>query len=427
MILDRRFRWNRHPVAMWLIASLVYTGAVAQRSAIGVSIEAASSRYGVNVLFLSILPVVQLAVYAVMQLPAGRLLDRFGSRWTLTVGAFAIALGQLALAVADDLVLACASRLLVSAGDSVAFISVLRLVLLRLPARRATLLAQLTGVIGQIGAVAAAAPFLLLLQTWTWTPALLAASALGIFAALAALVAVRDTPSAVTSEPRLAVKELWRDPGVRLGYWIHFTTTFPATGFLLYWGMPYLTTNGLTPRQAGLSLSAVSLTGIAVGVIAAMVVLKWPNRGFALCMTVSFVCIAFWSMTLSFSTPPTWLIVSTGVVMGSSAPCGVVAFKFLRPAYSTATSSAATGLVNSAGFTSSVLAIGAVAAATAAAAHWRLDDPLRVGLSAQLALWTVGLTLMAANFRGFRERVKLHEWETLQHNNTHWTTSRSEH
>lgn len=401
-------RWGRHPIAMWLIATLVYTVAVAQRSAIGVSIEAASDRYGVSVLALSVLPVVQLAIYAALQVPAGCLLDRFGSRRTLTVGAFAIASGQLILALSEDVVLACTSRVLISAGDSVAFISVLRLVILRLSSRKATLLAQLTGAIGQIGAVAAAAPFLLLLQTWTWTPAFLAASGVGTLAALAALGAIRDTSSTRTTAQQLSIKELWRDPGVRLGYWTHFTTTFPTTGLLLYWGMPYLTTNGLTTPQAGMALSAVSLVGVAVGLIAAMVVVKWPSRGFVLSVSVSAVCAALWSTTLAFSTPPTWLIVSTAVAMGGSAPCGVVAFKFLRPAYANATSSTATGLVNSAGFTASVLAIAAVAAATAAGAHWGFGEPLRFALCVQLAFWTIGLSLMVVSFRSFRERVEQH-------------------
>lgn len=399
-----------HPLFVWLIASLVYAVAVAQRSTIGVSVEAAADRYGVTVVTLSLLPITQLLVYAVMQVPAGRMLDRFGARWTLTCGAIAVALGQTILALTPDLLAACASRLLVSLGDSVAFVSVLRLVMLRLAPRKATLLAQLTGVLGQFGAIAAAAPFLLLLQTWSWTPAFLVASGIGLVAALCALVVIRDDPRTVTiPTERSTVGVLWRDPGTRLGYWVHFTMTFPTTGFLLYWGMPYLTQSGLTPDRAGVIMSVVSAAGIAVGLVIATAVARWPDRGFVMCLSVSTICLTFWSTILLFATPPAWLIVSTAIATGASAPCGVVAFKYLRPAYGEQTSSTATGVVNSAGFTASILAIIGVAGLSLAVERWMGTSSIRLGLTAQFALWALGFIMMARSFRQFRRRVESHQ------------------
>lgn len=394
------------PLVVWLVGSMIYAAAVAQRSTIGVSLEAAAHRYGVSIAALSLLPVTQLLVYAVLQLPAGSMLDRFGARRTLTIGAFAIASGQLVLALSNDLVTACASRILVSVGDSVAFVSVLRLVILRLPAPKATLLAQLTGALGQIGAAAAAAPFLLLLQTWTWSPAFLMASGVGVFAAFAAFIAIREAPPSDYVEAQLPVRALWRDPGVRLGYWTHFTMTFPTTGFLLYWGMPFLLSCGFTPSGAGTVISFVSVAGIAAGLTIAVAIFRWPNRGFLICVSVSIVCIVFWLSALSTRTTPNWLVVATALITGACAPCGVVAFKFLRPAYANRTSSLATGLVNSGGFTGSFLAICGVAFVSAAGTRAGLTEPMRVGLAAQLGFWAIGLWLMLHNFREFRRRVK---------------------
>ena len=77
---------------------------------------------------LSTFVVLQVVVYAGAQVPAGLLLDRFGSKALIVSGAAVMAAGQLALAFTESLPAAIAARAVVGLGDAVTFISVLRLV-----------------------------------------------------------------------------------------------------------------------------------------------------------------------------------------------------------------------------------------------------------------------------------------------------------
>ena len=63
---------------------------------------------------------------------------------------------------------------------------------------------------------------------------------------------------------KLALRQLLRRPGVRLGFWIHFVTASSLHSFLLLWGAPFLMGGMMLDRQtAGFVLSlAVVLTMI---------------------------------------------------------------------------------------------------------------------------------------------------------------------
>src|SRR5450756_2539506 len=132
---------------VWGAAVAAYGVAVLHRSSLGVAGVQAVDRFDVGAAVLSTFVVVQLAVYAGMQVPVGVLLDRYGSRVLIAGGAVLMAVGQVLLGVVDDLPSAYLARVLIGAGDAAAFISVLRLVAVWFPARRVPLFTQLTGIV----------------------------------------------------------------------------------------------------------------------------------------------------------------------------------------------------------------------------------------------------------------------------------------
>ncbi len=72
---------------VWGIGVFAYIVAVLHRTAFGVSGLAATERFEISPSVLSGFVVLQLIVYAGMQIPAGVLLDRFGSRRMIATGA----------------------------------------------------------------------------------------------------------------------------------------------------------------------------------------------------------------------------------------------------------------------------------------------------------------------------------------------------
>ncbi len=127
---------------------------------LGVSGLSAADRFSASPGVLSAFVVLQVVVYAGAQVPAGVLLDRYGSRVLIVAGAALMAAGQLTLALTESLPLAIGARAVVGLGDAITFISVLRLVPHWFPPRQVPLLTQLTGICGQVGQVLSAMPFL---------------------------------------------------------------------------------------------------------------------------------------------------------------------------------------------------------------------------------------------------------------------------
>src|SRR4029079_2720299 len=162
---------------MWGLGIPAYVMAVFDRSSLGVASLQAQERFHATAAVLSLFAVLQLAVYAAMQIPRGVVLDRFGTRRLVVAGGLVMAAGQLLLGVAHTVGLAIAARVLVGMGDAMTFISVLRLVGFWFAPRRAPVITQLTGIVGQLRQVVAAYPLVALLHHAGWTAALARADA----------------------------------------------------------------------------------------------------------------------------------------------------------------------------------------------------------------------------------------------------------
>ena len=157
--VGRRRAW-----VIWLTALSVYVLAVFNRSSLGVAGLLATDRFDIDAAQLAFFTVLQLLVYAGMQIPVGVLLDRYGSRALLLTGLALMTVGQLAFAYAESFGSAALARGVLGAGDAMVFVSVIRLITVWFLVRQAPLVTQLTGQLGQLGAVAAAAPLALALH-----------------------------------------------------------------------------------------------------------------------------------------------------------------------------------------------------------------------------------------------------------------------
>jgi MFS family permease len=157
--------------------------------------------------------VLQLLVYAGigMQVPVGVLLDRFGSRRMLLTGLTLLTAGQLGFAFATSFPAAVAARGLIGLGDATVFISVLRLVAVWFLVRQAPLVTQLTGQVGQLGDILAAAPLTLALQGLGWTRAFALAASVGLVLMVGVAVVVKDSPYRTTTPVRIKVRALTRE------------------------------------------------------------------------------------------------------------------------------------------------------------------------------------------------------------------------
>ena len=107
--------------AMWGVGLAAYVVAVFNRSSLGVAAVQAQERFSAGASAISLFLVLQLAVYAALQVPVGVALDRLGSRWMILTGALTMAAGQLVLGLATDVPTAVAARVLVGDVFAISF------------------------------------------------------------------------------------------------------------------------------------------------------------------------------------------------------------------------------------------------------------------------------------------------------------------
>ena len=404
--------------AVWAVGLSAYVIGVLHRTSLGVAGLDAQERFGVGAGALASFAVLQLLVYAGLQVPVGLLLDRFGSLRLVVTGAVVMASGQALMAVSDDITGAIFARVLVGAGDAMTFISVLRLVPQWFPSRRIPVLTQLTGLVGQLGQVLSAVPLAILLAGPGWTFSFGAAAAAGLFVAFLALLLLRDTPQRrISSGAAITARQLgadlsgaWRHPGTRLGLWTHFTTQFTGTVFALMWGFPFLIAGeGVSRSTASTLLTLFVLTGMAAGPVMGMLVQRHPMRRSWLVLGVVTVNAAGWALVLLWpGRAPLPVLVLLVLALGLGGPGSMIGFEFARTFNPPHRLGTATGIVNVGGFVASLLTILLIGlildARTGGTARYDIGD-FRVAMSVQYLVGAVGVVGILRTRRLARQRM----------------------
>lgn len=345
---------------VWGVGVFAYLIAVTQRTSFGVAGLEATSRFEASASALSAFTVVQLLVYAVLQVPVGVLVDRFGPRVMIGAGAALMAIGQLQLAAASTVPAGVVGRVFVGAGDAMTFVAVLRLIPAWFPSRRVPLLTQLTGQLGQFGQLISIVPFAVVLHAWGWSAAFLALAALAVLACVLASAVVRNVPpGTVVPNGAMTIRETavdlaaaWKQPGTQLGMWTHFSTQFGGTVFVLTWGYPFLVSGqGLTPAVASLLLSLFVVVGLVCGPWLGSWVGRHPLRRSSLVLIVTGAIFLSWlAVILQPGPAPIWLLIVLVLCLSLGGPASMIGFDFARTFNPSHRIGTATGIVNVGGF-----------------------------------------------------------------------------
>lgn len=390
---------------VWAVAVATYFLAVFHRSSLAVAGLYATERFGITASQLASFVMLQLVVYAGMQIPVGLMIDRFGSRRVMLIGTMVMAVGQTVFAFAESYAVALGARVLVGLGDAMTFVCVLRLINAWFSPRRVPLLTQITGPIGQLGSIVATIPMTWALGQFGWEKAYLTAAVCGIVMAVAIGIVIHDEPgSRVVSGEQLSLTNIrtslgasWAEPGTRLGFWVHFSTQFSSTMMGLLWGFPFFVRGEHLSEDA----ASVLLTVMVVAVMIAGPILgwfvgahSWHRSTLVLSIVLSIVLV--WTVVLLWpGDAPMWLLVVLVVVVGVGGPASMIGFDFVRTSNPVERLASATGIVNQAGFVASlvlIVAIGIVLDATTPGDDAYSAESLKLAMSTQYVLWALGLS-----------------------------------
>ena len=194
--------------------------------------------------------------YAILQIPVGLIVDRYGTSRPLVIAILAAGLGTLAFSWAHGSGSAQIARLIMGASSAFSFIGCLKLVEEWFPPARFSTLAGMTNTAGMIGA-ASGAPMAVLVKVIGWREAVAWMGGAELILALLVFLVVRDRSSAVSEPapetPSGGMSGLLINPQVWINavYATSISLVFVAFGGL--WSTSYI--------QKVYNLSAVSAAG----------------------------------------------------------------------------------------------------------------------------------------------------------------------
>jgi MFS family permease len=219
--------------------------------------------------------------YVAMQIPTGILVDRWGPRKLLALGALIAAGGSFLFAEAPDMFWAGVGRLLIGASAGVAFVGMIKIASVWMAPRLFGLATGLGLFVGMIGAVAAGVPFRLLIDEFGWRQVMDVSALWALIAAVLIFLLMRDLPqekgyqsyedsqeASRTEGVVSSLRQVIRNRNVKLIIFVPGAMAGSILTFAGLWGVPFLSTHyHLNPTEAAAYTSLLVISSAIGGPI----------------------------------------------------------------------------------------------------------------------------------------------------------------
>lgn len=263
---------NLLPWIIWLVAALFYGYEFFLRISPEVMVQDLERTFAVSAAALGSLSAFYYYAYAVMQIPVGVLLDRFGTRKLLSLSALIVAFGCWLFATTTSLHIAEFGRLLMGVGSAFAFVGCLKLASAWFPRSQFALVVGLTNMLGVIGAINGEAPLAAFVDHVGWRSSMLYAAVVGFAIAILIMLVVRNQPKQAINKPSEPQLDLWG--GIRYIWCCKQTwlvaifgslMVAPIAGFGELWAVPFLQKLNHLSHVETAGIASLVFVGIAVG------------------------------------------------------------------------------------------------------------------------------------------------------------------
>lgn len=268
-------RTNLLPWLIWAWPVVFYFYEYFLQVSPGVMVPELMQAFKVNAAELGNLAAYYFYAYALMQIPVGVLIDKYGSRLLLVIASLICMLGCLLFGVATHLAVAKIGRLLIGLGSAFAAIGCLTLAAHWFPIRRFALLTGITVMIAMLGAIGGQSPLAAFVNALGWRTSMIVLGIIGGLIAWQIWRVVRDKPeippeghviNAVEQSSLLSglmstikSKQNWL---VAIYGGLMFA---PTSIFGSLWGVPFLMVNHGLSRPAAAGVISMLFVGWAIG------------------------------------------------------------------------------------------------------------------------------------------------------------------
>lgn len=226
--------------------------------------------------------------YALMQIPVGLLMDRYGPRILLTVAAAFCSVGCLIFAFAQTLWIAGLGRFVMGIGGSFAVVGCLKLASLWFPVNRFALLTGIMVAVGMMGGVFGQEHLVKLVLMIGWRDTILYGAILGAVLSVVIWIVVSDQPFKIlamnsnklpASPPVLkGLLQVMKMPQVWIASLYAGLMFVPTTGFGQLWGVPYFVERFQIEKEFAGGMVSMIFYGWAIGGPLYGLISDWLSR-----------------------------------------------------------------------------------------------------------------------------------------------------
>lgn len=257
---------------IWGVAALFYSYEFLLRVSPSIMIPQLKLSFDTSLASLGHMAAFYFYAYALFQVPAGVLCDRYGVRLILTLACLLVALGCLLLGLAPNIPFACMSRFIIGAGSAFAFVSCLKLATFWLKNQYFPLIVGLTNLCGMVGAILGGEPLALSLQIVDWREIFFLLGLFGILNAFLIWFIVKDSPKNIERAPNQANTNVFngilyviKKPHAWLLAMYGMLLVVPIAAFGELWGVEFFKTSYGIPSEDSAKVLRYIFLGIAVG------------------------------------------------------------------------------------------------------------------------------------------------------------------
>lgn len=289
---------------VWFLGANAFFYAFFLRASPSVMVDPLMADFSVGAGAVGNLAALYLYVYAVLQLPVGLLLDRWGPRVLVTGGMALAGAGAAAFAFADTIWVAYAGRIAIGAGSSVAFISALTLAAAWHHPSRFGMFSGMTMGYAMLGGFLAQGPLGGVVEQIGWRDPLAVSALWGVGLALLVWLIVRDRPDGGRVQ-RTGTQSLGRSLMQAMSLpqnWIlgvyGCLLSGPFLSYGLLWGVPHIMLiYGVGREAAGFSASLMTIGFAIGGPLGGFLSDRFRRRKLPLCFA-AFASLVLWAVML---------------------------------------------------------------------------------------------------------------------------------
>ncbi len=359
------YKWR-----IWIILAFSFVLSLFHRGAMGVISSPMSADLSATATEISNVASVTFYSYALMQIPAGLLLDAYGYRKISCYGIFLTGAGSILLGFTPSIFLAYIGRLLVGFGTSVIFISVLKAQSIWFNKRDFTRASGLLSFIGNMGGMLSTFPLAILVAYIGWRYSMIGMGILCIVISILIFFYVKNHPKeygfeaeghiSITEKINLmqSLKSVLFNRSIWRNFFALFTLVGCTTAFSGVWGVNYLSTvYHLTETKASVYISFI-LVGLIVGSLCINTILSWFRYQISLCQRVASILMTLcwvYFLLLANGKPPLQVLPILLFMMGFLATAHILSFTDITNYCSAQNNGLASSFINAGEFIASSL------------------------------------------------------------------------